>query len=327
MFLQNTVIGYSLLLLKSNEKRSFEGLGRIVEKSGDTIYRRLPTEEESAEQMAKNAQEMFRNKKTLTATLDDTLIKKNFAEHIEGTWPLCDAKNKRLINGYRLMAISVTDGKILMPIKCNIALPRELNLLPEQKKFFIIQQLILEVIRIFKDKEIVIAADGAFATKALLGWCSQMNIKIEVRMHSNRVVEHNGKKAVIRNMLLLKLNGLRLAHTIKVFWNGLWLFLTACRRIDKHGDETIVYQAANFEAQPRKHVQFYKNRWNTESLFRTTKQKLGLQECFSRKFDIQLRHMSAVLLAYSIAQLEAKKAHLEKPEDVIKLFRSNLYEC
>jgi hypothetical protein len=326
MFLKNMIIGYSILLLKSNEKKSFEGLGKLIQKSGDTIFRRLPLEEDSAKQMAKNAQKMFHKSKILTAPLDDTLVKKISAEYIEGIWPLYDQKTRNLVNGFRFLVISVTDGKRIMPIKCNILLPKTMDLLPEQKKIFIVQQLICEVKRIFFNKKIIVAADGAFASQEILKWCIQENVNFEMRMASNRVIEYKNKKNKVRDLGLLIPNGKRRARTIKAIWHDISLSITACRRINKDCEESIVFQVANFDASPSEHVQFYKNRWGIETLFRTIKQKLGLQECFSRKFDAQIRHMNAVLLAYSIAQLESKQLQFKNPEEAIRYFRSSLCE-
>ena len=109
-----------------------------------------------------------------------------------------------------------------------------------------------------------------------------------------------------------------MARTIEVVWQGLSLYITAVKRIDKHGVKTIVYQAATYKTTPNNHGKNYNRRWGIEKLFRTTKQSLGLQECFSRKIGTQYNHICAVLLAYSIAQLEMKKKHLKNPEEAIK---------
>jgi len=51
-----------------------------------------------------------------------------------------------------------------------------------------------------------------------------------------------------------------MARTIQVVWHDIPLFITAQRRIDKHGEESIVYQASTYEAKPSEHVGNYKNR-------------------------------------------------------------------
>ena len=53
-------------------------------------------------------------------------------------------------------------------------------------------------------------------------------------------------------------------------------------------------------------------------MFRTTKQHLGLQECFSTKMDAQLNHVTSVFLAYALLELERKVQKLPTPEAAIR---------
>lgn len=54
------------------------------------------------------------------------------------------------------------------------------------------------------------------------------------------------------------------------------LDITAVRRIDKHGEESIVYQASTYREKPSEHIKNYKYRWPVEVFIRTTKQNIGL---------------------------------------------------
>lgn len=135
------------------------------------------------------------------------------------------------------------------------------------------------------------------------------------------LLEYKGKKQKLREIKEIRPKGRQMARTVQVVWQGLRLEITAVRRIDKRGNETIVYQAATYKATPSQHAKNYKWRWGIEKLNRTTKQSLGLQECFSRKIGIQFDHICAVLLAYSIAQLEMKHKGYKNPETAIKAFK------
>jgi len=132
-------------------------------------------------------------------------------------------------------------------------------------------------------------------------------------MHANRIVEYNGSKIQLRKINDLMPKGRKIARTISVIWQGLSLYVTCIRGNDKHGDETFVCQAATYKASPGKHAKVYKRRWAIEKLFRTIKQSMGLQECVSRKTQKQFDHACAVLLAYSMTQLEMKKCHYKNP--------------
>lgn len=153
-----------------------------------------------------------------------------------------------------------------------------------------------------------------------LKWATENGIRTEIRMHSNRVVEYKGKRLKLREIKWLRPKGRQMSRTIQVLWQGIRLYITAAKRIDRHGTETVVFQAATYEAKPSKHTENYKHRWSIEKLFRTTKQSLGLQKCFSRKIDTQFNHICAVLLAYSMAQLEMKQRHFKNSEVAIRAF-------
>jgi hypothetical protein len=90
------------------------------------------------------------------------------------------------------------------------------------------------------------------------------------------------------------------------------------RAIDKHGEESIVFQCATYKASPQEHVESYKARWNVEKFIGTAKQKLGLQDCYSRSLQVQRNHVVAVFLAYALAQLQMKVYKLETPETAIR---------
>ena len=76
-------------------------------------------------------------------------------------------------------------------------------------------------------------------------------------MFSIYVVQYNEEMIPIRDIKTLEPKGRQMARTIAVTWHGIPLFITAQRRIDKRGNESIVFQAATFQAKPYRHVQIY----------------------------------------------------------------------
>ena len=115
--------------------------------------------------------------------------------------------------------------------------------------------------------------------------------------------------------------GRQMSRTIAAIWHDMPLFITAQRRLDRHGKETIVYLASTYKAKPRKHVANYRKRWLIEKFFRTAKQHLGLRDCFSRKITIQLCHIAGVFIGYSILQIVRKKLKHKTPEESIRHLR------
>jgi len=319
MIIPNTIAIYSFLTIATTlGKRSFENMGRVIKKSGDTIGRLLRPGHESLEVSKNIAQQVFRDKKELLLLIDETTIKKIYSKLMEGTGWFFDTKIGRCINAYRLIIGAVSDGKFTIPITAAFTFGKEFYNNPRESQEATVRFFIATAQKLFPAKKIIAALDGAFATVKYLKWAIENNIATEVRMHSNRVVEYKGTKMKVREIKGLRPKARQMARTIEVIWQGLQLQLTAVRRIDKHGDESIVYQAATYKTSPHKHSKNYKRRWGIEKLFRTTKQSLGLQECFSRKIVTQFNHICAVLLAYSILQLEMKRSYYRNPEAAIR---------
>ena len=207
---------------------------------------------------------------------------------------------------------ALTDGKVIAPIDFGFIFTKELlseNDLVKTKLDFI-KQFLAVAKKLFPDAKIKIAADGLFASVDTLKWCLDANTPAVMRMHNNRVVTFKNKSC-----------GRQMARAIKIIWHDLELYLAAERRIDKHGMESVVYLVATYQVRPIQYVHDYKKRWPIEKLFRTSKQHLGIAECFSTQLETQEKHIAAVLLAYAMVQLEMKKQKLDTPEAAIRALK------
>ena len=317
MFLKNTLIAYSVLLITST-KKSFEALGKVVGKTGKTISRWLKPADDYYEKMFKLSVKEFAKEKELILVFDDTVIRKIYSRLMEGAGYFYDTQLFRRIMGYKLLTSMLTNGTRSLPLSATLLFSKEL--VPNQKeaKYQWIHRIILKVKSLFPTTRIIVAADGAFASKEFLLWCTNNNIPVEVRMRSNCSVFYKNEKKRIRDIKELKPKGRQMARTIHVMWHNIPLFITAQRRVDKKGQESIVFQASTFLAKPMRHVQIYQARWNIEKMFRTTKQHLGLQECSARKMETQESHIASVFLAYALLQCDQKKQKLSTPEAALR---------
>jgi len=322
MFLKTTIT-YPLLLILSTTKRSFEALGRVVGKSGDTIKRWLYPAEMSLGLTHNIARYLFADCKHITLSIDDTLLKKLYARMMVGTGKFFDTKIGKRITAYRLIVGSLTNGKYTIPISFGYLFAKEL--LTEKDvvkgKLDFIKEFYALASGLLSNTTITIAVDGLFASIEFLKWCIDNNIRAVARMHSNRKVMFQGIWHRISEIQCLQPRGRQMARTISVVWHDLPIYLTAERRIDKHGKETIVYLVATYKVRPIQYVQDYKLRWPNEKLFRTGKQSLGISECFSTQLETQEKHIAAVCLAYAIAQLEMKRLKLDTPEDALRAIK------
>jgi hypothetical protein len=299
-------------------------MGRTIDKSGDTIKRILPDNQSISKLLSGLACQFFKGKKELILVIDDTLIHKIHSRFMQGSGYFYDTKLGKKILGYKLLVCGVTDGNYFIPLTCAFIYSNDVCPNPIPTKSELIKQMIESTIHFFSRYGITItvAADGAFSTKLLLSWFKENSIRAQLRMHSNRKVFYQGEYISIRDIKALKPRGRQMARTIKVTWHDIPLYITAERRIDKHGVESIVYLAATYRAKPKKHVQTYKKRWPIEMFFRTAKQHLGLKDCFSRDMTIQKNHIAGVFLAYAFLQITRKKRKLKTPEEALRLLKT-----
>lgn len=121
----NTSINYSVLTILSNGKRSFENLGRLIKKSGDTVRSMLQPRSKSCALTQGIAQKMFLNAKLLYLTVDDTLLKKIYSFLMEGSGDFFDTKLYRKIRAYRLIMAIMSDGKSVVPLSFDFMFAKE----------------------------------------------------------------------------------------------------------------------------------------------------------------------------------------------------------
>lgn len=323
----STILKYPILNLMSIGKKSFENLGRLIHKSGKTISRLLQPASASFDHAQYLCQSLFSGKKELLCIIDDTLIKKIHSQVLQGAGMFYDGKIGKRVMAYRLMICLISDGKLAIPIMCAYLFSKELlDLIPDkfQSKEDIAKTCINLAIKLFGKDKIIVVADGLYATVSILSWCKKNGIAAEMRMHSNRVVVYKGEKISLKKLATKKRvcpKGRQMARTISAWWHNMDLEVTIVRRIDKHGDETIVFQIATYKAIPSKHLSTYKKRWVVEKMIRTSKQHLGLQDCYSRSLKVQHNHVASVSLSYALAQLDMKKYRLKTPEQAIRRFK------
>lgn len=325
MFLENTQLSYSTLAILSTGKKSFVELGRTLNKGRDAVRRVLQSFEISFNILYQIARFVYKNRKRLTVAIDDTLIRKIFSQYMQGTCSFYDTKLGRRVTAFRLLAAAMTDGTYTIPLMGNFLF--DLKLFPgsQPSKREIVQQMMLNIIKLFPDKEITFALDGAFVSVDLFKWALENNIRIEGRMPGNRKVTYQGKEYAVKELPIIP-KGRKMSRTIAVIWHGMTLYLTAHRRIDKHLEETIIYTSATYQDKPAIHFVVYKNRWRIEMMFRTLKQYLGLGDCSSPLLSVQLNHVAALFLSYALLQLECKKNRFDAPEIAIKALRRKDYD-
>lgn len=306
---------YSLALLLSIKIKNLTNLSESLGITDDQIKRELkkdPIEIKDILQLSKN---VFKGK-DVKILADDVLLKKEYAKIIEGTQKHFSSSKHIRINSLCIVVIALSDGITTIPVSFKLWMSHG-----NYKRTILLQQLILELKEHIKID--MILADGLYATKDMITWLVQQKFRFEMRFHSNRVVFRKGIKSQIKELKNLKPKGKRSVKTLNVIWYDLKLFVTAVKFFNKDGSIYFRYQISNYRAFARQHAAAYKQRWNIEKFFRTSKQHLGLQDSTMRKFSDQNLHIQHVFLAYTILQLfMSLKRVFHNPEAVIKYIRS-----
>lgn len=307
------------LILSTARRKTFESLGATVEISGDKVAILVNSHAASTEELIKLAQKIFKRKK-IYLIIDDTIIDKIYSKAIEGA---CDNYSSADRKSYRSLCSVVamlTDGVIAIPITQALWLSSEFSKVNHKTKWQLAQGLIFQLkglVNLY-----MVLADGLYAVENFMHWLIEQGIRFEMRFHANRVVEIDDEQAQIRKSSKFKLSGKTSKRTRRGKWKNMDLFFTGFRRITKVGTIIITYQVSNYKASAREHTQNYGYRWNIEKFFRTAKQKLGLNDCQSRKRETQEKHIMTVFLTYALVQLERQKNRLKNAEAAIKQLKS-----
>jgi SRSO17 transposase len=311
---------YPISLFLSTGKKTSESLASSYGKSGDTMLRILDKQCVTIDELVRLAVETF-GTNFLHVILDDTLIEKMHSKYIEGSGDNYDSSNGRTYRSLSTVVAALSNGKFVLPVHHEFWIKKEVDTDKYKTKIEIAQELIQQLRGPIRINMIIL--DGLYASEDMLYWLDKNDMKYEMRFHSNRKIFDSGTKTFVkvREHKELQLNNKRSSRTIKTMWKNLSVYITAVKRTNRKGIDSIVYQISNFKMHSRKHVCIYSYRWNIESFFRTAKQHLGLTHCQSRKKTMQKNHISNVFFAYAILQLERKNRKLKTPEAALRALK------
>jgi hypothetical protein len=76
---------------------------------------------------------------------------------------------------------------------------------------------------------------------------------------------------------------------------------------DKGTERYFLLASNHVELSAQKILQYYRQRFQIEFMFRDTKQHLGLQDCQSTKKQVLENHFNTVALCYNLAQVQAQQ--------------------
>lgn len=317
----NINLNYIVALLMSTGKRSFAQLAQIFGFHESTMRRQIPPAKKSIECLKSIAEALFGKEDIICLVFDDSKLNKMHSKFMQGAAKFFFEKFGRRFMAFKIIVAAITSGKNIIPVDfeyMNAAEYTELD--PALKKFDKAKYMktVYDQVKIlFPSSEIVIIADGLFGTVDVLKFTVSNNIKAVFRCAKNRKILYQNKKNALTEIADLERQKNQNSRTIQAVWHEMNLYFTSVQRVDKHKEISMIYLVSTFVDQNKPSLlsELYQKRWMIEKMFRTTKQSLGLGECFSRILEKQREHVAAVFLAYAILQMKQKQNDLASPEE------------
>jgi len=310
-----TILSYSsALILSTAKKKTCSALADFTLLRSDRMLAVLDKMASNAQDLMDLAKRYLNPRLRWYVIVDDTLINKRYAKLIEGTGRNYDSATGTYYTSLCSVVIMVTDGIIAIPIDHKLWIERASAGKEYKTKIEIAKELISKVASKLSIEYVL--ADGLYASADFIDWANQNKYKINMRFHSNRKIKIADREEKVQVKEYFEKN--KKARIIKATWKDLSINVIMHKYRNKRANEKVVYLISNYNAGSVKaHLLAYRMRWAIEKFFRTAKQKLGMQDCQSRKKNVQENHIQCVFFAYAILQIKRKLKRQPNAEAVI----------
>ena len=315
---------YTFGLLKCLVKKTCTGMAVSLSVTHDSVYRFLNSKisfEEVFTSMMIRVIDYYSRGNSGFLIIDDTAIPKIFSRVMTGGGLVYDSCLGRPNKGYAIVVLVWSNGKIVLPIAFQFWFSKDVvDEKDRRKKSEISQDLLIKYGK--KVLHNFVLLDGLYCSANMINFLNEKLFKFEMRIARNRIVTINGKTCRIDTHPELRLSRNSRSKIVKGHWQGIELYFTADKRINKNNEYEIVFQISNMNISSEEHVDNYKRRWGIEKFFRISKQKLGLGDCQSRDIEKQRGHIYAVFYVFALIQIIKIDNNLDCSEDVIKQLRN-----
>jgi len=315
---------YTLGLILNKEKKTCTKIAGIFGISHDRIYRILNKTKMLSKLFPKlqiSLIKHFSQNKKGYLIIDDTAILKPFSNWLPGVWYIFDTIFGRAEKGFRKVVLVWSNGNMTIPLDFNWFFSKNLVGDKYENKTKIAKQLILFCLK-NNIKFRYILFDAHYSTIEMMNFLQKMRIKFVAKIACNRKVEaNNGIFELLKVHPLLKLSRNERSKKMKATYYDMELYFSVHKRKNKNGEYNYVYIVSNINLYSKTYLKIYEQRWEIEKVFRTIKQLLGLNQCFSRSLEKQETHIKFIFFAYSFLENEKNKNTLPNPESAAKLLR------
>lgn len=320
---KNSVDLYARGLTDTSGKKTCAEMARYQAVRYGKMLRALSNEQETVSYVKsiqmRELERRVRKNPNGTFVLDDGSIMKIYAKEIEGTSIIKDGATGMIAGGLSTVVIGWSDVDGFLPLDHLFWFAQELMGEAYKTK----QQLAQELILRYEDyvRKYGMALDGLYGIQNMIAFFNERKIPFTAKMHSNRVVEHNGVKAQLAKHPALKLERNSRGKTIEVTWQGFSLFVTVEKMKNRDGSVAFRYLMSNVKRTTQEYINIYWLRWPIEKFFRTGKQKLGLSQCQSTAIEKQNAHIFNVFYTYTQLQIKSVEFFFDSVDEFIRYLR------
>jgi len=328
-FVTKSIKNYILGLFICIGKKNCNTIASVMGVSYYSVYRSFW----DFECRKKDLQDYFINLVHIHATeenpgvfmVDSTQIKKLYSRKSD---LLCYDRNgsmKSVLKGISCVVAAWTNGKIVIPLAFDFWV-REKDITDDRKyrkKTEISRELIFEL----KDKIPFAYAslDGDYGNEEFLIFLYKYRLKFSIRMPSNRRIVIDGIDETLKKHPTLKLIRNERYKKAQGYYKGIPVIIIAHKRKGKNNTKQVVFIVSNIQGlSAKEHVEAYACRWPIEKMFRTAKQKFGLENCQCIPDEKHEAHISFVLLAFTEAELNKIANGQKSTEKSIRFIRDQI---
>lgn len=283
MSLPKNVINYIKGLMCVFENANCISLSKITECSHDSLTRVLNGKKFCWQTLLQNfILRTFGRLQDGYLMIDDTVISKQFAKRIENIAWIFDSKIKKSILGLNLVLIAWSNGKVTVPLAFRVYQKKT-----GKTKIDLAIEL-LDYAKKLRIKPKFVAFDSWYTAAKVFQKIEGCEWIFVTQLKKNRKLDGIPIRDIYRNPYWEKQGKLVGGLKVLVVRHGKKYFATNDLSLSKQGL-----------------LSSYKQRWAIETIFKALHNKLGLDECQSRKLVSQEAHFYLCMLAHIALEKES----------------------
>lgn len=321
---EQKILVYMMANLFTLERKNYQSMARSCEQEYRAIYvsRDLanPCIDYLENKLIEKVQTYSTHSNPGKLIIDFTMILKPYSYKMDGTTYDRDGCLNYTMKGFSIGVVSWTNGCITIPCGYQSWF-REKDVGDlYRKKTEIVQDLISYYQSKIPFDEILL--DGAFASKQMLEYYLNNNLKFTVRIPKNRkITTTDGECAQLQKHSSLYLKRNQKFKSVRANIQGMDLFFTAHKRKGNRGKKEVVFIVSNVDRAAKKAVDTLKIRDKIEKCFRSSKQYLGLKDCQSTSSEKQKMHILSTMYLYACLQILRHVKKKKNIEEIVHIFR------